>query len=105
MELWSVAMEVDIEVDAEDRKLGLDGSDVVCIQLTAMVADPLEVIKHLETILNDYRCSVDLLVKGCFLGLFVGGPEVGFVNGAVDSHQYSAKVRRSREETQPGSMP
>ena len=55
-------MEVDIQVDAEDRKLGLDGSDVVCIQLTAIVADPLEVVKHLETILNDHWRSVDLLV-------------------------------------------
>jgi hypothetical protein len=62
MELWSVATEVDIEVDAEDDEFGLDGSDVVCIQLTAIVADPLEVIKHPETILNEHRCPGGLLI-------------------------------------------
>jgi len=86
IELWSVETEVDIQVDAEDDQFGLDGSDVVGIQLTAMMADPLEIINHLETIRNQQGCPVGLLVKGCLAGLLVGGPEVGVVGGGVDSH-------------------
>ena len=78
----------DVEVDAEDDQLSLDGTDGGAVQIASSMADDLEVIQQLEALAIEKTQLAKLLhwvLVG--LGLFVGSPYVGMVNSRVNSHR------------------